>query len=109
MLSILRRPGLCARTGKSMSSNYRDIDDGLLTKPLPIGDRAVGWPDYEIEAINQARLWGKSDEEIKKLVSWLMEARAMAASQRDIGLDKLLARSVPREASAQHGGETTTS
>ncbi len=81
MLAMLRRPGLCAVTGKSMSSNYRDIGDGLLTEPIPIGARAVGWPDYEIDAINRARLQGKSNDEIRELVSRLTEARSVPANR----------------------------
>jgi prophage regulatory protein len=83
MFAMLRRPGLCAATGKSMSSNYRDIADGLLTEPIPIGVRAVAWPDFEIDEINCARLRGKSNDEIRLLVARLMQARMSPANQID--------------------------
>lgn len=106
MLSMLRRQGLCARTGKSMSSNYRDIGNGLLTASLAIGERAVGWPDFEIEAINQARLQGKSNDEIRVLVSLLMKARTTSEIAVDAVLGELTAPS-NREAisTASHRGE----
>ena len=81
MWSMLRIRGVGGRNGHSRSTNYRHIKDGLLTKPVRIGLRAAGWPDYEIEAINQARLQGKSDDEIRELVSNLMEARAAPANR----------------------------
>ena len=83
MWSVLRLPSLCSVNGHSRSTNYRHIADGLLTKPIRIGLRAVGWPDYEVEAINQARLQGKSDDEIRELVSRLMEARKAPQDQTD--------------------------
>ncbi len=83
MWSMLRIRGVGGRNGHSRSTNYRHIKDGLLTKPVRIGLRAAGWPDYEIEAINQARLKGQSDDEIKELVCRLMDARNASDNQTD--------------------------
>ena len=83
MWSVLRLPSVCSTNGHSRSTTYRHIEDGLLTKPIRIGSRAVGWPDFEIEAINQARLQGKSDDGIRELVSRLMEARKAPQGQTD--------------------------
>jgi len=47
----------------SNSSIYNAIRVGLFTKPVPIGQRSVDWPDYEVKAINQAQIemWSEDD------------------------------------------------
>ena len=39
---ILRLPTVLARRGRSRSAHYLDIQQGLFTSPIAIGDRAVG-------------------------------------------------------------------
>ena len=75
-MSILRMPSVKMEMGhKSHASIYTAIREGLFTKPVPIGRRSVGWPDYEVKAINTARIAGKSDSEIKELVNRLHAKR----------------------------------
>lgn len=75
-MQILRMESVKAITGhKSHASIYNAIRDGLFTRPVPIGSRAVGWPDYEVQAICQARIAGWEDTEIKKLVFEMHEKR----------------------------------
>ena len=75
-MSILRMPAVKAETGhRSHASIYTAIREGLFTVPVPIGQRSVGWPDHEVSAINQARIRGDSDEQIKALVAKLHTAR----------------------------------
>lgn len=47
---ILRLNEVIARTGRSRSSIYADIDRGEFPKPIKLGARAVGWLEKEIEA-----------------------------------------------------------
>jgi prophage regulatory protein len=61
---------------RSNASIYNLIRDGLWTKPVPIGQRSVGWPDDEVRALNAARIAGKSDDEIRDLVNRLHTKRA---------------------------------
>ena len=76
-MSILRMPAVKVETGhRSHASIYNAIKAGLFTKPVPIGQRSVGWPDYEIKAINAARISGQSLEAIKGLVKKLHDMRA---------------------------------
>ena len=77
--TILRLPAVKARTGRSRSSTYADIKSGLFVSPVSIGARAVGFPESEVEAINAARIAGKSDDEIRSLVVKLEAARKAAA------------------------------
>lgn len=75
-MSILRMPAVKLETGhRSHASIYNAIKDGLFTTSVSIGKRAVGWPDYEVKAINAARIAGKSEDEIRELVSRLLAKR----------------------------------
>ena len=75
-MSILRMPAVKAETGhKSHASIYTAIRAGLFVKPVPIGQRSVGWPDYEVKAINSARIAGKTEADIRDLVSRLHAKR----------------------------------
>ena len=79
-MSILRMPAVKAETGhNSHASVYTAVHDGLFTVPVLIGQRAVGWPDTEVKAINAARIAGKTDDQIRALVAKLHNAR-MAGS-----------------------------
>ena len=77
--TILRLPAVKAKTGNSRSTHYLRIAQGLFTKPVSLGPRAVGWPSSEVEAINAARIAGKSDVEIRELVVQLEAARKSAS------------------------------
>ena len=66
--TILRIPAVKFESGLSRSTIYQRIAEGLWTKPVSLGARAVGWPSDEVEAINSARIAGKTDEEIRTLV-----------------------------------------
>jgi prophage regulatory protein len=48
-LSILRRKQVEQRTGLSRSSIYLRIQDNTFPKPIPLGARAVGWLEHEVE------------------------------------------------------------
>ena len=75
-MSILRIQAVKAETGhRSHASIYNAIRAGLFPSGVLIGQRAKGWPDYEISAINAARIAGKSENEIRDLV------RAMHANR----------------------------
>lgn len=80
-MSILRMPAVKAETGhRSHASIYNAVRAGLFTKPVSIGERAVGWPDSEVQAINAARIAGQSEAEIRELVSRLHAKRADLAT-----------------------------
>jgi prophage regulatory protein len=78
-MSMLRMPAVKAETGhRSHASIYTAITAGLFTKPVPIGPRSVGWPDYEVKAINTARIAGKSEADLRELVNRLHAKRTDA-------------------------------
>jgi len=75
-MAIFRMREVKIETGhRSHASIYTAIKAGLFTKSIPIGERSVGWPDYEVKAINQARIAGQTDDQIKVLVKRLHENR----------------------------------
>lgn len=53
---------------RSNASIYNLIREGLWTKPVAIGQRAVGWPDDEVRALCAARIAGMVEGDIRKLV-----------------------------------------
>jgi len=78
--TILRLPDVKSESGLSRSTIYLRIVQGLWTKPVPLGARAVGWPSEEVAALNAARIAGKTDDEIRDLVKELETARKDAMS-----------------------------
>ena len=78
--SILRLPDVKTATGLSRSTVYLRIAQNLWTPPVSLGGRAVGWPASEIEALNGARIAGKSNAEVSALVAQLVAARRKAAA-----------------------------
>ena len=76
--TILRIPAVKFESGLSRSTIYLRVSQGLWTKPVSLGARAVGWPSDEVEAINEARIAGKTDAEVRALVLNLEVARKAA-------------------------------
>ncbi|MCF8169201.1 MAG: AlpA family phage regulatory protein [Rhodoferax sp.] len=80
-MPILRKPEVKLESGwRSDSSITSNVRAGTLTKPIQLGPRSVGWPDYEIKAITAARIAGKSDDQIRALVNSLHAKRQELAS-----------------------------
>lgn len=53
--TILRRPAVQSATGLSRSTIYAMMAAGRFPKPIPLGLRAVGWAESEINAWLEAR------------------------------------------------------
>lgn len=52
---ILRRGAVTMRTGLSNTTIHREIQAGRFPKPIPLGRRAVGWFEDEIDAWLEAQ------------------------------------------------------
>lgn len=78
-MQLLRLPAVQSLTGLARPTVYLRIKLGLFTSPVKLSARAVAWPRHEVDAINSARIAGRSDDEIKQLVQQLEAARANAA------------------------------
>jgi len=76
-MNILRLPTVKAKLGhRSDASVYNSIRAGTFTAGVAIGQRARGWPEHEVDAINLAKVAGKSDDDIRILVKLLYDQRA---------------------------------
>lgn len=76
---ILRLGAVLATTGQSRSPHYEAVAEGLFTRPVKVGKRAVGWPSHEVAAIVRARIRGASESDIRKLVAKLHADRTAEA------------------------------
>jgi len=74
---LMRRPAVESATGISRTVIYRRIGVGLFPRSINLGGGIVGWPSSEVDAINEARIAGKTDDEIKMLVTQLHQARGV--------------------------------
>ncbi len=72
---LIRRPQVLALTARSKSSLHLDEKAQLICPPISIGDRAVAYIKSEVEAVIQARIEGKTSEQIKVLVAELVANR----------------------------------
>lgn len=72
---IMRLPAVLAEIGLSKTTLYNRVESGLWPKPVSLGPRAVGWPAREVLELNAAVIAGRSEEEIRRLVSRLYDDR----------------------------------
>jgi len=73
--SLIRRKEVEGKTALKHSMLYDLIKKGEFVGPIKIGERAVAWIEYEIDAVIAARIAGKSNDEIRELVKALTENR----------------------------------
>jgi prophage regulatory protein len=72
---ILRLRAVREITGLSRSGIYAKIAAGEFPQPVNLGARAVGWPEHEVQAINAARIAGKSTDDIRSLIAAMKAER----------------------------------
>lgn len=72
---IERKPEVLNRTGLSHSGLYRRVNEGLFVPAVNLGGRSVGWLEHEVNALINAMAAGKSEDEMRSLVSALVESR----------------------------------
>ena len=60
--TILRRKQVETRTGLSRSTIYLRMQKGTFPKPIPLGARAVGWLENEIEDWLASRIQERNTE-----------------------------------------------
>lgn len=80
-IKILRLPAALERLGMGETSYRTAMADGLMPKLIPLGTRAVGVPEHELNQVIRARIAGLPDEEIRKVVERIHENRARAAAE----------------------------
>jgi prophage regulatory protein len=78
-MKLLKLPKVLELTASARSTIYKNIHAGLMSPPVRLGKNSVAWPENEITAINAARIAGKTDDEIIRLVSKLVADRQTVA------------------------------
>lgn len=78
--NIVRLPEVLKARGVCRTAHYTDISRGLFTRPVALGKRARGWPQREVEALNAARIAGKSEAGMRTLVARLEADRQLDAA-----------------------------
>ena len=74
-LRILRKPQAMQALGLPLSTFNLRVRQRLITKPISLGARAVGWPSSEIEALVNEICRGASRERVGELVIELERRR----------------------------------
>jgi len=62
-------------TGISKSTHHLRVNAGVAPPPIPIGDRAVAYVEYEVLAVIAAQIKGQTNDEIRLLVTELVAQR----------------------------------
>ena len=75
---FVRRLIVLQTMGISNSEMYRRINAGLFVSPISYGARMKLWPADEVNALADAYLAGKTEDEIRSLVQKMKEERAYA-------------------------------
>jgi prophage regulatory protein len=78
--SLLKLPAVLAMRAESRTTFYNKIKDGLVTPPVQLGANSVAWPEGEIVMLNEAKIAGQSDDEIRALVRKLVVQRQNLSS-----------------------------
>ncbi|MDE2457057.1 MAG: transcriptional regulator [Burkholderiales bacterium] len=78
---LYRPPRTLAEYGLSRTQYYEQVNAGLLTKPVKIGDRAAATPASEVEILKKARIAGLAEAEIKAIVVKLHAERDVLAAE----------------------------
>lgn len=74
--NYVRPKDVCRQLGgMGLSTLYAHMDRNLFVAPVRLSPRFVVFPQDEVTAIINARMAGKTDEEVRQLVAELMEKR----------------------------------
>ena len=72
--TLIRRPWESGHAPFRRATTYQRIQDGLFPAPVKIG-RMSAWPAGELASVNEALVQGKSDAEVRQLVTDLVGRR----------------------------------
>lgn len=76
---FLRRPEVSALTGYRKSTLYLRITQGTMPPPVRLGPGMVAWLEREVLSCVRWRIAGKTDDELRALVSRMVAGRTEAA------------------------------
>lgn len=76
---ILRKPEVIQTTGLSNTSIFERTRDGRFPPSISLGGRAVGYLEHEVLALLTALAAGRSDEQIRQLITLMVAKRKESA------------------------------
>jgi prophage regulatory protein len=85
MTTISRLQACLKAAGTGRTKFYDDMSAGLMVPAVKLGERAVGWPTHEVEAVVKARIAGCADEQIRRLVKRLVADRSKLLADLPLG------------------------
>ncbi|MDO6719866.1 AlpA family phage regulatory protein [Psychrosphaera sp. 1_MG-2023] len=74
-LQLIRKPEALRMLGISKSNFHIKINEGLLPAGISLGANSVGYFKHELASVIIAMATGKTQEEVKSLVKYLVEQR----------------------------------
>lgn len=77
--TLLRLPAALEAYGVKRPTLYDHMQRGLWPRPIKLGPKLAVWPLDECDSVINARIAGKSVEEIRDLVVNLVSARELRA------------------------------
>lgn len=80
VIKVIRLPDVINQSGLPKTTLFYRINEGLMPPSFSLGGRAVGFIEHEIQAVLATMAAGKSKDEIRALVRYLVEQRQQAAA-----------------------------
>jgi prophage regulatory protein len=77
---LLKLPEVVALSGLKPTSIYDHAKRGIFPTPIKLTARSSAWVAHEVAEVNRARIAGRSDAEIQKLVTRLLAERVASAA-----------------------------
>lgn len=74
-ISFIRLPAALKQLAMSKTTLYLKISNGTFPPPVKFGPRFSAWPQYEVDEVVEALMRQASDDELRSLVSRLLELR----------------------------------
>ena len=96
--AFLRPREVFARRGRCSAAVYADVESGLFPRPVKLGPRASGWPEYEVEALQRANLAGLPPDAIRAIVTELHALRDEGRVLDEAGVVAMIQRQKGRAA-----------
>jgi prophage regulatory protein len=73
---LLKLPEVESLSGLKQTSIYTQAKTGVFPPPIKLTARSSAWIEDEVAEVNRARIAGKTDQEIRALVTRLVAARS---------------------------------
>lgn len=80
-ITILKLSEVIELTRRSKTTLWQDCKDGIFPPSIKLGHKSVGYIEYEVQTVLHARAIGLTDNQVREVVSQLVEQRKQSASK----------------------------